>query len=271
MANHEVGRVIMNYETILFEVEDSIATLTLNRPESRNSMTSVMAKEVHKVLEEVEANPDLRVLVITGAGRGFCSGFDLRGAHSEEMSREERRAYTVKFYKSFLGVRDLEIPTIAMMNGHAMGAGLAFALGCDLRIAAEGSKFGLAFINIGLHPGMGSTYILPRLIGTPRALELLWTGEVITATHAAEIGMVNRVVPLEELKTTTMELAGRLAKAPAIPMRMIKKSVYNGLNSELEIVLQYEALAQGICRETEDFKEGVSAFLQKREAQFKGR
>jgi enoyl-CoA hydratase len=261
----------MSYETVLLDIEDHIATLTLNRPESRNSMTRVMAKEVRQILEEIGANPDVRVLVITGAGKGFCSGFDLRISHTEELPETDRRATTIQFYKSFLGVRDLEIPTIAMLNGHAMGAGLTFALGCDIRIAAESAKFGLAFIKIGLHPGMATTYLLPRLVGTPRALELLWTGEVITAAFAAEIGMVNKAVPLDELKTTTMDLAGRIARGPAIPMRMIKNAVYKGLNSDIEIVMQYEAMAQGVCRASEDFKEGVSAFLQKREAQFKGR
>ena len=177
-------------------------------------------------------NPAL--LDVTGTGKSFCSGVDLKemGAQ-QQLGLEERRKDILGFYKKATCFLDLAVPVIAAINGHAIGAGCALALACDMRIAAQGARLGLGFVKIGLHPGAGTTCILPRLVGTAKACELVMTGDLIDADEAARIGMLNRVVPAEELQAASLELAAKIAKGPPIPMKMIKKAIYQGQRDDL--------------------------------------
>lgn len=262
----------MGYETIGLTVDEGVATLTLQRPQSRNAMNAKMAREIKEALATVAATPQARVLILTGAAGTFCSGGDITAMGGQlAMTLAERTSELLRFYRSFLAIRDLEIPTIAAINGHAMGAGLTLALACDLRLAAENAKLGLSFVKIGLHPGMGSCYFLARMVGTAKALELLWSGEAISAAEAQRLGLVNRVVNAEAIGEEARALARGLAVGPAVAIRLIKSTVYRAAEADLDSILEREAFAQAISTVTDDFKEGVSAFLEKRAARFQGR
>ncbi len=262
----------MEYETIGLSVEEGVATLTLQRPESRNAMNAKMAEEIKEALATVAATPQARALILTGAGQAFCSGGDIAAMGEQlAMTLPDRTAELLRFYRSFLAIRDLEIPTIAAINGHAMGAGFTLALACDLRLAAENAKLGLSFVKIGLHPGMGTCYFLARMVGTAKALELLWSGEALSAAEAQRLGLVNRVVDAQAIGEAARALARELAAGPAVALRLIKSTVYQAVEADLNSILEREALAQAISTVTDDFKEGVSAFLEKRAARFQGR
>ena len=213
-----------------------------------------------------------KVVVITGSGKAFSSGGDMKSmAEGMANPTAESREQILDYYRTALAIRKVAVPTIASMNGHAIGAGLTLALACDMRIAAEEAKMGPTFIQIGLNPGMGTTYLLTRLVGTARACELIFTAKVIEAKEAERIGLVNRVCPREELAEETTKLAGAIAAGPPQAMKMAKKSIYLGAESDLETVLEYESFGQGVCTLTEDLKEGITAFLQKRDPEFKGK
>jgi enoyl-CoA hydratase/carnithine racemase len=261
----------MEYEKIICSIEDRLATITLNHPENRNALSQHLLAEFTDAVNCIRQDREAGALVITGTGKSFCSGVDLKemGAQ-QQLGLEERRKDILAFYKKATCFLDLAIPVIAAINGHAIGAGCALALACDMRIAAQGARLGLGFVKIGLHPGAGTTCILPRLVGTAKACELLMTGDPIDAEEAARIGLVNRVVPAEELQAATLELAAKIAKGPPIPMKMIKKALYQGQREDLEILMEYEAFAQALCTQTEDLKEGITAFIEKRAPVFKG-
>ncbi len=261
----------MSYETIIFEKERGIATLTLNRPEKLNAWNNKMMEEVTKAIYDVTADNEVRVLVISGAGRGFCSGIDV----SILATAGAEGAVAVPMENSVVWIaaqlRNLDKPVIAAVNGVCAGLGLSVALACDIRIASENARFSLVFIKRGIVPDTGSTYFLPRLVGTGHACELAFTGDPIDAKEAERIGLVNRVVPHDQLMTATMELATRIAKGPPITIRLTKAAIYKGLDADLLSHMQYELLANRIALATEDFKEGIASFIERREAQFKGR
>ena len=188
-----------------------------------------------------------------------------------QLSPDGRRANMLDFYWKFLCLTRLEIPTIAMINGHAIGAGMMMALACDLRIMSRQAKLGAGFIRIGLSPGMGATHLLPRLLGMPKALELLWTSRIIDAEESLGLGLVNQVVDAEELRAVTSKLAVQLAKGPPIPMKLLKRAIYRQAEAELPRALEYEALCQSIALQTEDYGEGLKAMGEKREPEFRGR
>lgn len=262
----------MDYSNILFEVDESVATITMNQPDRRNALSMEMAEEIKDAVGSAAADGDVGVLVLTGTGKAFCAGGDVKSmAEGAELPVHETRERILSYYRTALSVRDLDIPTIASLNGHAIGAGLTLALACDMRLAAEKAKMGATFVQIGLHPGMGTTYFLPRLVGLAKACELIFAAKVIDAREAERIGLVNAAVPAEELEERTRELALAIAKGPSIALRMAKHAIYQGVESDLESVLKYEAFAQAACAQTEDVREGVMAFIEKREPHFKGR
>jgi enoyl-CoA hydratase/carnithine racemase len=266
----------MAYEHIRVTREDGIVTLAFNRPETRNSMTPAMGDEVVRAVEEIRAEPAARVFVLTGTGKAFSSGGDLGMIARDTGAQREGTAPSMAgsprdFYARYLAIRSLPIPTIAAINGHAIGAGLCIALACDLRVAVADAKMGMTFTRLGIHPGMGATYFLPRLIGMARASELFFTGRVIDAAEAERLGIVNRVAARADFDAAVHALAREIAGAAPIAVRMVKKAVARGVEHTLDEMLDYEALNQGITFTTADAREGVTAMLEKREPKFEGK
>lgn len=264
----------MGFEHIQLSRENGIVTLTFNRPETRNAMSAAMGDEVVCACEEIRADKQARVVVVTGTGKAFSSGGDLnmlaRDTGLSDTSGPTMRASPRGFYDRFLTIRSLSIPTIAAINGHAIGAGLCFALACDLRIAVDDAKMGMTFTKLGIHPGMGATYFLPRLIGTARACDLFFTGRIIDALEAERLGIVNRVVSRSEFSQAVYSLAADVASVGPTAVRMVKKAVYRGVEHSLDDTLDFEALQQGITFTTADAREGITAVLEKRPPKFSG-
>jgi 2-(1,2-epoxy-1,2-dihydrophenyl)acetyl-CoA isomerase len=264
----------MSYKCLLYEVRDRIATLTLNRPERLNALGDTLRDDLYDAVTRAAADADVGVLVITGAGRGFCSGGDVK-AMSERDQRGEVPAPSDRWApirdRIILALRDCPKPVIAAVNGAAAGAGMNLALACDLRIASTAAKFVQAFVKRGLHPDWGGTWFLPRIVGTAKASELIFTGAAIDAAEALRLGIVNAVVAPEELMTETYKLAGAIAAGPAVAIQLAKRAIHHNQNVDLRAGLEFETFAQGICRDTEDAKEGVRAFVEKRAPVFRGR
>jgi enoyl-CoA hydratase/carnithine racemase len=263
----------MAFEHIQVTREQGVVTLTLNRPESRNAMSPAMGAEVTRACEEIRTDSEARVLVVTGAGKAFSSGGDL-GMLSRDAGLSDvgptMGGSSRDFYTRYLAIRRVPIPTIAAMNGHAIGAGLCFALACDIRIAVDGAKMGMTFTKLGIHPGMGATYFLPRLTGTANACELFFTGRVFDAAEALRLGIVNRVEPPDDFPAAVGALAREIADAAPIALRMVKKAIYRGVEHDLDDMLDLEALQQGVTFTTADAREGIRAVLEKRAPKFRG-
>jgi enoyl-CoA hydratase/carnithine racemase len=264
----------MTYECLLYEVKDGIATLTLNRPERLNALGGTLRQDLHDAVTRAGADPEVRVMVVTGAGKGFCSGGDVK-AMGEAKAGQRERPLLEKIApgrdRTLLAMREAPQPIIAAVNGAAAGAGMNLALGCDLRIASTAAKFTQAFVKRGLHPDWGGTYFLPRVVGMAKACEMIFTGEVIDAAEALRLGIVSQVVAPEELLPTAYDLARRIAAGPPVAIRLAKRSLYANEDLDLRGALQMETMAQNICFETEDATEGIRAFGEKRAPIFKGR
>jgi enoyl-CoA hydratase len=259
-------------ETILLEVADGVAVLTLNQPARRNPMSERMGEELADTLRDLDARDDVRVLVLAGAGESFCAGGDLalieaNAQRTVEACRQVMRAY----YERYLSLLRLEIPTIAAVHGHAVGGGLALALACDLRYAAEDARLSLNFARLGLHPGMASTLTLPRTIGSARALELFYTGRVVSGREAEALGLVNRAVPRDQLMATALEAARATAAGAPLVVRMLKRAVYRGLEGAVASAVEYEAFCQAITFGSDDLREGLAAARERRAPRFRGR
>ncbi len=261
----------MAYSTILFAVTDGVATLTFNRPEVRNAFNDQMAEEVQAALKSAERDEQVRCVVLTGTGPGFCAGQDLT-ALRERGGAVAFREHLQKTYNPIVTkLRALEKPVIAAINGAAAGAGWGIALACDLRYAADTARFRLAFGGIGLAPDSGTSFFLPRFVGLGRALELAYTNEVIDATQALALGLVNKVCPAAELLPLTLQLASQLAQSPTCGLGLAKRAMNYALNASLDEALDYEAYLQEIAGHTVDHHEGVQAFLEKRAPHFIGK
>lgn len=264
----------MSTSELLYDLrDDGVATITLNRPERLNAFTSAMIDAWVDALEDARSNEAVQVVVVTGAGRAFCSGGDVGGMaeRPSDIRGLDHKQWLERVHRVPLALSTLDKPVIAAMNGVAVGAGLDMALMCDLRFAAAGTRFSEGYVKVGLIPGDGGTYFLPRLVGTARALELLWTGDFLTAEDAERIGLVNRVVPAEELLPVTYELAARLASGPSVAIRMIKRLVYQGQTMDLRAHLDLVSSHMSIIRQTADHREGARAFVEKRAPRFVGR
>ncbi len=273
MANNSTEeRDYVYVETVSLQQKGDIAVLSLNHSKTHNAMNYDMADQFRAAIETIKQQEHIRVLVITGEGKSFCSGGDLDTIFSlYDRSPAQGQTTGEAFYKRFLSVRELEIPVIAAIKGHTIGAGLCLAMACDMRIASADTKLSMSFIKLGLNPGMGGTYNLPRLVGTAKALELCLLGEAIDAGEALRIGLVNHVVAPDVLMDFTLDIAGRIAANAPIAARYIKKAIYDGLERDLYSALAAEAMCQTILSSTRDYKEGLSAIREKRVPVFEGR
>ncbi len=264
----------MNYETINSELRDAVCVLTLNRPDRLNALTVKVAEDFQAAVNEA-FKAGARAIVLTGAGRAFCAGGDLREMQ-ELASRDGRvEAFFDEPLKilneAILLIRHTPLPFIAAVNGVASGGGCNLALACDLAVAAESAKFNQAFIKIGLTPDCGGTFILPRLVGWKRAAELMFTGDMVSAQQAKEMGLVNELVPDDELMEFVLNLAGRLAAAPTAAIGRIKQMLESSATNDFAAQLDLERTVQIESGKTKDFREGVAAFLQKRPPRFDGK
>lgn len=265
----------MNFTLIDLKVEATIATITLNRPDKRNAMSDDMRSEFIDALERVAADKAIKALVLTGAGKGFCAGGDVKAMNDAKEGRAPARPLEDKVAplrdRVLLAMRDAPKPVIAAVNGAAAGAGMNLALGCDIRLASTAAKFTQAFVKRGLHPDWGGTYFLPRLVGMAKACELIFTGEIIDAQEALRLGIVNAVYAPEELMPAAYELARKIAAGPPVAIRLVKRALYHSEETDLRGALEFETFAQNVCSETEDAREGIRAFVEKRAPAFKGR
>ncbi len=260
-------------DTLRFEVNDKIATITLNRPEKLNAFTAEMLTAWVAALEECRASDAVHVIVLTGAGRGFCTGGDVGGMGdaAEPTPLETKTRLWDQIERVPKTLQALDKPVIAAVNGVATGAGMDMALMCDLRFAAESARFAETYVRVGLVPGAGGAYFLPRLVGPAKALELFWSGEFVDAREAERLGLVNRVFPDGDLMAKTYEFAERIASGPPLSIRLIKRLLYQSLRADLVTSLDLVSSHMTIVRASVDHKEAVRAFKEKRPAKFQGR
>lgn len=260
----------MEFKNTLYEKSEGIATVIINRPEVLNALNQAAVDELLARFEDAENDENVRVIVITGAGeRAFCTGADLKTLMG--MNHAEITKFAKQGQRLMNRVEALGKPVIAAVNGYALGGGCELALACDIRIASENAQMGQPEINIGLIPNLGGTQRLPRYVGRSVAKDLVFTGKRIDAETAERIGLVNAVVPADRLKAKVKELAMELASKPAVALRLSKMLINKSTETHLEDGLREEAEAFELVASTEDFKEGVSAFLEKRKPQFKGK
>jgi len=263
----------MTYQCLLYDVQDRIATLTLNRPERLNALGDTLREDLYDAVTKSAADPNVGVLVITGAGRGFCSGGDVKSM-SERNATGQVPPPSDRFApmrdRIVLAIRDCPKPVIAAVNGAAAGAGMNLALACDMRIASSAAKFSQAFVKRGLAPDWGGSWLLPRVVGTAKACELIFTGDSIDATQALALGIVNAVVAPGELMSEARKLARKIADAAPVAVQLSKRAIYHNQDVDLRAGLEFESFAQNICKDTDDYKEGVNAFVEKRAPVFRG-
>jgi enoyl-CoA hydratase/carnithine racemase len=267
----------MDYKDIVVEVQDFLATVTLNRPQKLNAYTSLMGEELTHAYETLGKRDDVRVIIMTGAGRGFCSGADISAEFQKNI---EERAQGASSSSSRIvhphsglhyALYHCPKPTIAAINGPAVGIGLTLTLLQDIRIMSAEASVGVIFARMGLMPELGSTFMLPRLIGLAKALELTYTARILGAAEALEIGLVNRVVPAEGLMAAVREMASQIAALPPLALAVSKRALYQGAENDFDAAVQTETFGLDYLFKTSDHKEAVAAFLEKRPAKFQGR
>lgn len=256
---------------VLVDREDHIVTITLNRPDNRNSMTPDVLGGFIEAVESVKSDRDIRCVVITGRGKSFSAGADFKSGTPGGIGDLPPNERSMNAYRPFLSVLEIEAPVIGALNGHAIGGGLGLALVCDIRVANEEAKYGANFTRLGLHPGMATTYLLPRFVGIPRAAELLLTGRIITGREAADFGLMNYAVPADQVLDKAMELAREVAACAPVANRWTKRSLYQNAGWDPVLAAQHEAEVQSRTIETEDHVEGVRALLEKRTPEFHGK
>jgi len=251
---------------------EGVVLLTLDNPDQRNAMSDAMTASWVAAIDELAGDPSVRAVVVTGEGSAFCSGGNTSWIASEpDATVDHLRTRMMAFYRAWLSVRRLEVPTIAAVNGHAIGAGLCLALACDVRYAASGARLGVPFVKLGMHPGMAATYLLPNVVGPAHARDLLLTGRVVDADEALGLGLVSRVLAPESFLDEVLDTAEGIAATAPIPSRLTKLAIADGGHADFEAALQWEAMAQPITLATEDLQEGIRASRDKRAPEFRGR
>src|SRR3954466_14033679 len=251
---------------------DGVVVLTLDLPDRRNAMTGELTAAWGSTIGKLRGDRSVRCIVVTGEGSAFCAGGDLSWiAESPDLNVDAIRDRMLPFYRTWLSIRELEAPSIAAVNGHAIGAGLCLALACDIRYAARGAKLSAPFTQLGMHAGMAATYLLPEVVGTAAARDLLLTGRAVTADEALTLGLVSAVFEGDTLLDETLKVAGRIAGAAPIATRLTKAGLRTGGHPSMEDALQYEALAQPVTFATDDLREGLAATREKRKPGFTGR
>ena len=251
---------------------EGVALLTLDNPDQRNAMSDEMTSSWVAAVDDLAGDRSVRAVVVTGAGSAFCSGGNTSWIASEpDAEVDHLRTRMIAFYRAWLSIRKLEVPTIAAVNGPAIGAGLCVALACDLRYAATSAKLGAPFVKLGMHPGMAATYLLPNVVGDAHARDLLLTGRIADAEESLRLGMVSRVLPDETFLDDVLEIAAGIASSAPIPSRYTTLALRDGGHADFESAVQWEALAQPITLATADLQEGIAAAREKRPPRFTGR
>lgn len=264
----------MSEASVLLDIEDRIATVTLNEPDRRNALSAAIESELHEALDEIEES-DARVLIFEGAGDAFSAGGDidrmLEGLTADVPLDDRVRALEDATPETITRIFRYPLPTIAKVDGMAVGAGANLAIACDIQVASEDAQFGFVFRQVGLSVDAGTSYLLPRLVGANVAKELVFTGEMVAADRAADLGLVNRVAPAAELDGAVVEMAERIATGPPVAFRHTKRLLNEGFEKSIEQAMTDEATAQGIVFQTADHEEGATAFMERRDPEFEGR
>ena len=260
----------MTYETILLETKERVAVITLNRPQALNALSIPMTDELVDCLTRLGTDLGVGAVVLTGSGRAFCAGGDIREMKASPEPEVFLKALALKLHNVISNIRRLPQPVIGAINGVAAGAGFPLAVSCDVLIAAQEARFNLAYVNIGLCPDGGSTYFIPRLLGPHRALYLAFTGEFLDAQQGLALGFLQQVVPGGELMKTALALAGKLASGPGMAMAVAKELVNRSLGDTLEVQMEFERQGIARCARSRDFREGLEAFFAKRPPAFRG-
>jgi enoyl-CoA hydratase len=254
---------------VLYEKEGDIAIVTVNRPKALNALNAETLADIEKAMDAAAADPEVKVVILTGAGRAFVAGADI--TFMQNMTAMEGRAFAMLGQAVFRKIETMEKPVIAAVNGFALGGGCELAMSCDFRIASDAAKFGQPEVGLGVTPGFGGTQRLPRLVGVGMAKELCYTGDTIDANEALRIGLVNHVVPGDELMTYVKDMAKRIASKGQLAVRMCKKAINEGMQMDIDRSMTLEADIFGILFSTEEQKEGMTAFVEKRKPVFTGK
>lgn len=260
-------------EILLLErLDNGVAILELNLPQQRNAMTDDLTEAWQKAIAELRTDRDLRVVVVTGSGTAFCAGGELSWlAESATMTPDQLRTRMLAFYRAWLAIRTLDVPSIAALNGAAVGAGLAMALACDLRYATPEAGLSMPFTSLGIHPGMAATFLLPEVVGLAVAREMFLTGRVLRGEAALAVGLVNQIFPADDLRAEVLQIAGTIASRAPIATRLTREALADGGHLTFDAALKWEAIAQPLTMATDDLREGIAAAKERRSPVFTGR
>ncbi len=259
----------MEFENVILTRSDHVAVITLNRPDSMNAINSTMLSGIVSAIDAIESDKLIQAMVLTGGKKVFAAGFDIKEI-SSVITPVDAKFLLQKVHHCYNRIEAMELPVIAAASGLTFGGGFELALACDIRIASDTARFALPEIKLGLIPGAGGTQRLPRIIGMGRAYEMLYTGQPVLAQKALEMGLVNTITSADRMIETAVQMAEQLAAGPGMALKMIKKSVQTGMNTDLASAMDYEARCFEMLFSTQDQKEGVSAFMEKRTPEFKG-